>query len=137
MLSVARRRIVAAGWTNVEVYQADTARFPFPDGSFDMAICTFAMNIIPECARAVEEVYRVLVPGGRFINLEMKSMRHGLPKWLQALLRVAPWPPREEEGSPAELHPGKKTEASRLRSPAGFQSHLQLAEHSRKPPADQ
>lgn len=40
---------------------------PFPDASFDKAICTYALNIIPDYVRTIEEVHRVLVPGGRFV----------------------------------------------------------------------
>ncbi len=74
MLDIARRQIVNQGWLNVEVREADAARLPFPEASFDKAFCAFALNIIPEYERAIAEVHRVLVPGGRFVAVEMQTM---------------------------------------------------------------
>jgi len=88
MLDIARQRIARRGWKNVEVREADAARLPFPDASFDKAICTFALSIIPDYVRAIDEVKRVLVPGGRFVALEMRSGGHALPGWLQSLPHI-------------------------------------------------
>lgn len=88
MLDIARKMIDAKGWKNVEVREADAANLPFPDASFDKVIITFALNIIPEYVRAIEEVRRVLVPGGRFVALEMRAGIHSLPMWLQPLPHI-------------------------------------------------
>lgn len=85
MLDIARQRIARRRWKNVEVREADAAQLPFPDASFDKAICTFALNIIPDYARAIEEIKRVLVSGGRFVSLEMRSSFHNVPGWLRPL----------------------------------------------------
>jgi demethylmenaquinone methyltransferase/2-methoxy-6-polyprenyl-1,4-benzoquinol methylase len=85
MLDIARRMIVAKGWKNVEAREADAAHLPFPDAYFDKVIVSFALNIIPEYVRAIEEVRRVLIPGGRFVALEMRAGIHSLPAWLQPL----------------------------------------------------
>jgi demethylmenaquinone methyltransferase/2-methoxy-6-polyprenyl-1,4-benzoquinol methylase len=77
MLDIAREQVYRIGWKNVEVREADAARLPFPDASFDKAFCAFALNIIPEYERAIGEVWRVLIPGGRFVALEMRSMDLG------------------------------------------------------------
>lgn len=88
MLDIARRLIQAHSWGNVEVREADAASLPFPDGSFDKVLCTFALSIIPKYVRALEEVKRVLVPGGRFVSLEMESKIHSLPQWLQPVPHI-------------------------------------------------
>ena len=44
-----------------------------PDGRYDAVLCTFALCTIPDAARTLEEVRRVLVPGGALHLLE-----HGL-----------------------------------------------------------
>lgn len=88
MLEAARRVILAQGWKNVEVFEADAAQLPFPDLSFDKAICTFALNIIPDYVRAIAEVRRVLVPGGKFAALEMRLGFDSLPRWLQVLPHI-------------------------------------------------
>jgi SAM-dependent methyltransferase len=46
---------------------------PLGDASVDAALSTFTLCTIPDAARAVREVYRVLRPGGQFHFLE-----HGL-----------------------------------------------------------
>lgn len=88
MLDIARRMIAAKGWQNVEVREADAANLPFSDASFDKVIVSFALNIIPDYGKALEEVWRVLVPGGRFVALEMRAGIHALPAWLQPLPHI-------------------------------------------------
>ena len=88
MLNIARKMIDAKGWKNVEVREADAANLPFPDASFDKVIVSFALNIIPEYVRAIEEVKRVLLPGGLFVALEMRAGFHSLPAWLQPLPHI-------------------------------------------------
>ncbi len=78
MLDIARRLIATRGWKNVDTHEADAAQLPFPDESFDKVICSFALNIIPDYGRAIGEVKRVLVPGGRFVSLEMHLGIHSL-----------------------------------------------------------
>jgi demethylmenaquinone methyltransferase/2-methoxy-6-polyprenyl-1,4-benzoquinol methylase len=85
MLEIARQRISQNGWNNVKVREADAAALPLADGSFDQAICTYAMNVIPQYVRAIEEVGRVLVPGGRFVSLELGLAVKRLPGWLARL----------------------------------------------------
>ncbi|KAH9507809.1 Methyltransferase-like protein 7A [Bulinus truncatus] len=41
-----------------------------PSGSFDAVVCTFTMCSIPDLNAAIEEVRRVLKPGGKFFFLE-------------------------------------------------------------------
>jgi len=88
MLDIARQRIARRGWKNVEVREVDAAQLPFLDASFDKAICTFALSIIPDYVRAIEEARRVLVPGGRFVSLEMRPRPHNVPGWLKPLAGI-------------------------------------------------
>ena len=76
------------GRKNVEVREVDAAQLPFLDASFDKAICTFALSIIPDYVRAIEEARRVLVPGGRFVSLEMRPRPHNVPGWLKPLAGI-------------------------------------------------
>lgn len=46
---------------------------PFDDQVFDCVVSTFTLCSIENVGRALDEVYRVLKPGGRFLFLE-----HGL-----------------------------------------------------------
>jgi ubiquinone/menaquinone biosynthesis C-methylase UbiE len=88
MLDIARQRIARRGRKNVEVREVDAAQLPFLDASFDKAICTFALSIIPDYVRAIEEARRVLVPGGRFVSLEMRPSLHNVPGWLKPLASI-------------------------------------------------
>lgn len=88
MLNIARTMIITNGWKNVEVREADAANLPFPDASFDKAIVSFALTIIPDYVRAIQEVWRVLVPNGRFVALEMRPGIHSLPTWLQPVPHI-------------------------------------------------
>ena len=88
ILEIARRLIEDRRWTNVGVREADAAHLPFPDASFDKVICAYALNITPKFVRAMEEAKRVLVPGGRFVSLEMESKIHSLPVWLQPIPHI-------------------------------------------------
>jgi len=42
----------------------DAMHLPFPDASFDVAVCGLGLNFIPEPDRALREMRRVTVPGG-------------------------------------------------------------------------
>ncbi len=88
MLDIAHQLINAKGWKNVEVREADAAKLPFPDAVFNKVLISFALNIIPEYIRAIEEVHRVLIPGGRFVALEMRADMHSLPAWLPFLPHI-------------------------------------------------
>ena len=83
MLDLARQAIARRGWQNVAVREADAAQLPFADAAFEKVFCAFALNIIPEYEQAVAEARRVLVPGGRFVSLEMQVMdASSLSGWL-------------------------------------------------------
>jgi demethylmenaquinone methyltransferase/2-methoxy-6-polyprenyl-1,4-benzoquinol methylase len=88
MLDIARQLIASKGWQNVDVREADAAYLPFADASFDKVLISFALTIIPDYVKAIEEVHRVLVPGGRFVALEIQAGMHSLPTWLQPLPHI-------------------------------------------------
>jgi SAM-dependent methyltransferase len=46
---------------------ADLRELPFPDESFELAVCGLAMSHLPSLNEAVAELARVLTPGGRLI----------------------------------------------------------------------
>jgi ubiquinone/menaquinone biosynthesis C-methylase UbiE len=69
MLGIAKRRARDAG-IDADLRLGDAQALEFPDSSFDCVVCTLALCTIPDDARAVAEVRRVLRPGGRFLLLE-------------------------------------------------------------------
>src|SRR5262245_52336817 len=51
------------GWT--EFLQGEMEQIPLPDASVDVAISNGVLNLSGRKSRAIAEIYRVLVPGGR------------------------------------------------------------------------
>ena len=66
MLDVARRK-AAGGGLSLDLRVADVRALPFPDGSFDLAICALALCHLPDLSPAARELARVLRPGGRVV----------------------------------------------------------------------
>ncbi len=54
----------------VHLVQAPAERLPFADSRFDSVITTLVLCSIPDLARALAEVRRVLTPNGQFLFLE-------------------------------------------------------------------
>ena len=51
--------------TNTAYVRADACALPFRDGSFDAVCCFAALYLIEQPMQALEEIVRVLAPGGR------------------------------------------------------------------------
>jgi ubiquinone/menaquinone biosynthesis C-methylase UbiE len=75
-----------AAWPQAEVRQMDAAQLDFPDASFEAVLCGFALWFFPQPARALQEWFRVLKPGGRvglttwaencpFVNWQREALR--------------------------------------------------------------
>jgi ubiquinone/menaquinone biosynthesis C-methylase UbiE len=47
-----------------QLQRGDAERLPFANGSFDAAICMGALEYLPDYGAAIEEMHRVLRPGG-------------------------------------------------------------------------
>ena len=58
---------------------------PFPDNSFDSIYCAFVWRNINEPKKSIDEVYRVLRPGGKFILLDMTRPKN---KFLKAIHKI-------------------------------------------------
>ena len=60
----------ASGRDGVEIVDARAEALPFPDGSFDTAVVTFALCSVADPDGALAEIARVLHPGGELLFLE-------------------------------------------------------------------
>lgn len=67
MLELARENLEKTSLGNVTFLEASAEELPFQDASFDVAISNGVFNLVPDKARALKEVGRVLKPGGRFV----------------------------------------------------------------------
>jgi ubiquinone/menaquinone biosynthesis C-methylase UbiE len=69
MLAIAQGRREEIG-READLRLGDAEALEFSDESFDTVVCTLSLCTIPDDAKAVSEVRRVLRPGGRFLLLE-------------------------------------------------------------------
>jgi len=58
------------GLANVTTALVDAEEIPYPDASFDLVTCRIAPHHFPHPGRFVQEVSRVLRPGGRFVLVD-------------------------------------------------------------------
>jgi ubiquinone/menaquinone biosynthesis C-methylase UbiE len=58
-----------AGLGNVALVRGDATALPFLEGSFDCACCFAALHLFPDPFAALDEMRRVLAPGGRIAIL--------------------------------------------------------------------
>lgn len=70
MLALARGRPVPAGGAPVEYRHGGADAVPYPDGSFDAAVCTQVLEYVADIPAALAEALRVLRPGGRLLVLD-------------------------------------------------------------------
>jgi ubiquinone/menaquinone biosynthesis C-methylase UbiE len=70
----------------VRVVHAPGEKLPFEDDSFDTAVATLVLCTVDDPARSVDELARVLRPGGRLIFIEhVRAPEPGLAKWQDRL----------------------------------------------------
>lgn len=67
MLAETRGLRDARGIANVPLVRADAERLPFKAGAFELVACRRAAHHFPNIERALGEMRRVLVPGGRLV----------------------------------------------------------------------
>ncbi len=89
MLDVARARAQHLGRA-VELLEADAQNLPFPNNSVDTVVCTYALCSVPDDARVVSEMRRVLKRGGRLILVDHVRSTSPPLFWLQWLYEFIP-----------------------------------------------
>jgi ubiquinone/menaquinone biosynthesis C-methylase UbiE len=66
----AKRKVEAAGYSNVEFQQADIFRLPFGPASFDHIFVCFVLEHLPQPVRALLTLKQCLKPGGTLTAIE-------------------------------------------------------------------
>lgn len=69
MLAIARERARTLG-REVNLREANAQALPFKDASFDTVLCTYSLCNVPDEVRTIDEMKRVLKPGGRLILVD-------------------------------------------------------------------
>lgn len=92
-LAYARKR---SGTAMARFHKGDAMALPFPIGSFDAAVMALVIFFVPEPAKGVAEMVRVVAPGGTVAAYAWDMAGGGFPlEPIQAELRVAGFsPPR-------------------------------------------
>lgn len=129
MLQKARRRVAEKRLTNVEAIQEmDAARLVFPESTFDAAMAMYVMTVVPDPARVMAEMRRVVRPGGRILVVSHFAPDAGPRRHLGRLLspfgRLLGWNTTITAGTLAAL-PGTRLLADR---PAGLGGFYRLLE---------
>lgn len=70
-VEIARRNAAETGVT-VDFQQGDAACMPFDNGVFDFLLCRAAFKNFTQPAEALEEMHRVLRPGGRAVIIDLR-----------------------------------------------------------------
>jgi len=75
MLEVGRKRAAARGLDGIVMFeQGNAEQLAYPDRSFDCVTVAFGIRNVPRIEQALDEAYRVLKIGGRFLCLEFSSV---------------------------------------------------------------
>ncbi len=106
MLDVGQLKVARAGLSErIRLLRGDALSLPFADNSFDVAGMAFGIRNIPDRLRALREMTRVVIPGGRIMVLEMAFT----PNWFSNLIyhtylnRILPRIARRFSSEPARV----------------------------------
>jgi ubiquinone/menaquinone biosynthesis C-methylase UbiE len=72
MVDLARRNAADAG-VEVDFRRGDASAMPFADNSFDLLTCSAAFKNFTQPHKALEEMYRVLRPGGTALVIDLNK----------------------------------------------------------------
>ncbi len=86
MLKRARQNLSKMNLTNVVFEEGSAETLSFEDNSFHVVISNGALNLIPDKARAFDEIYRVLKPGGRLMVAD-EILTGELPKEKEKIIK--------------------------------------------------
>lgn len=86
MLQRARENLALTHLDNLTFQQASGEDLPFPDESFDVVISNGVFNLIPDKAKALAEVFRVLTSSGRVMIADQVLITE-IPKEKKQLIK--------------------------------------------------
>jgi len=105
-----RHRSESAAASRLHFTVADAAALPFPDDHFDAVLSSGSIKHWPDQERALHEIYRVLVPGGRAfigemnrlaspaaISAQRQRLRHWLFRWIYPRVFTKAMSPEEAQ----------------------------------------
>lgn len=75
MLAIARSLPVPEGGT-IDWREGSALELPLPDESFDLVLCQAGLQFLPDRLKALQEMHRILRPGGRVAISVWRSPEH-------------------------------------------------------------
>ena len=82
MLSYGRRKVEAQGLTGrILLEQGDSENLPYADASFDAVTVAFGVRNFEHLERGLQEMRRVLRPGGKLVILEFSRIPYAPVRW--------------------------------------------------------
>jgi arsenite methyltransferase len=92
MVNKARKNMETVGMKNVEIKCGHSDSLPFQDNFFNVVASNGIYNLSPDKERVMQEVYRVLKPGGRTVFCEVvlkdklpESVRKNIDDWFRCI----------------------------------------------------
>ncbi|MBE3554468.1 MAG: demethylmenaquinone methyltransferase [Thermicanus sp.] len=73
MLKVADRKLKRERLGGVNLVYGSALDLPFPENRFDYATIGFALRNVPDIGRTLQEMLRVVKPGGKIVSLELSK----------------------------------------------------------------
>jgi phosphatidylethanolamine/phosphatidyl-N-methylethanolamine N-methyltransferase len=90
MLKVARERVARLDLHQVKaLLRMDAAALDFEAGSFDVALAPYVMSVVPDPRRVLDEIWRVLRPGGEIVIVNHFSTNSGLRARVEAAMEAS------------------------------------------------
>ena len=87
MLARAKKKLPIPG-CSVELRAADAQELPVDDSMFDAVILNLILSVVPDPARCMTEVLRVLRPGGRIVVFDKFLPDNSRPSWGRRLANI-------------------------------------------------
>jgi ubiquinone/menaquinone biosynthesis C-methylase UbiE len=87
MLALARARARELG-REVELRQGDAQALSLADATYDTVVCTFGLCAIPDIDAALDEMTRVLKPGGKLILVDHIASSSRIARGVQRALEL-------------------------------------------------
>lgn len=99
MMKIARQRIARLRLRQVKALQVmDAAALEFESESFDVALAPYVMSVVPRPRRVLDEMWRVLRPGGQLVLVNHFSATRGVRSqfeaWLESSADILGWHPQ-------------------------------------------
>ncbi|MGQ0445660.1 MAG: class I SAM-dependent methyltransferase [Beijerinckiaceae bacterium] len=87
MLRRAQKRVRAKALGNVDgLVVMDAVRLAFPDAHFDAAVAPYVLTVVPDPHGSLDELARVVKPGGEIILVNHVGSGQGPMAWIESVL---------------------------------------------------